>query len=108
MIKRNDLLNEIEACQRLPVTEKQFDRLASAIIIYSYLYGEEERPPVHAINEPVEVFCTENDGNVSDFLRIIDGKAVGAVLPIIDEFVQTVGALYPKLYESLLRKLSEA
>jgi hypothetical protein len=42
----------------------------------------------------------------SDFLKLISGKGEETVFQILDELMSTLNVLHPKLYESVLKKLS--
>lgn len=102
MINRTDLLQEIKECQKTPLTEKQFTRLANCFIVYDHLYAPEAPQGINV--KEVEIISTDRS---SDFLAAIDGKDPGKVYDLLDELVQTVGALYPNLYDSLMRRISD-
>lgn len=48
------------------------------------------------------VIRSDGDG---EFLRAVDGKKISDVLPVINELMQTIAALHPRLYDGVLRRL---
>lgn len=43
----------------------------------------------------------------SEFAREVVGMPVVDIMPIMDELMQTVGVLYPRLYDGVMRKIRE-
>jgi hypothetical protein len=43
----------------------------------------------------------------SEFAREVSGMPVTEIMPIMDELMQTVGVLYPRLYDGVMRKIRE-
>lgn len=41
----------------------------------------------------------------SDFVRKIDGKRQADVWPVLDELMQTIKTIYPRIYNAVLAKL---
>lgn len=41
----------------------------------------------------------------TEFGRAVNGKSVEEVLPLVDELMQTIQVLQPKLYDAVMRKL---
>lgn len=52
----------------------------------------------------------ENKINVkgdSDFLKLVNGKDQSAVLPIIDELMEAVKILHPRMFNSVIDRISK-
>ena len=40
----------------------------------------------------------------SEFLKAVDGKSIDDVLPVIDDLMQTIAVLYPRLYAGVINR----
>ena len=88
-------------------------KLAACLIVKRELFGEPERFPVVADNEtgysyaagPVDTVETIHYDSGTDFSQVIDGRDPAEVWPIIDEMMEAVNTLMPRLYDSVMRKL---
>ena len=98
MISRRELIEAMEQCEREPVTYQSCEKLATLFVIYDHLYGETERKPA------IETIIGK--WGESDFLSAVTDKDAGKVWQAIDELVTTVQALYPRLYEAFMAKIS--
>lgn len=52
----------------------------------------------------------ENKINIkgdSDFLKLVNGKDQSAVLPIIDELMEAVKILHPRMFNSVIDRISK-
>lgn len=99
MIREQDLMDAIAECQgeRNPNANTCI-KLAAYYTILDNLRG----PVTHSYAaEPKEY----NSG--SEFSEAIRGKNVQDVLSVMDELMETVAALIPKLYRATLEKLNE-
>lgn len=93
MVTERELHEAIAECEEEPASFTSIKKLASLYIVYDHLYGtktEEKRA---------------RSKNHSEFLQAAEGKDVGAVLNILDELMQTLEVLYPKVYDSVLLKI---
>lgn len=43
----------------------------------------------------------------SEFSQIAEEKGIEKVFPVLDELMQTIAVLNPRLYQSVIRKLEE-
>lgn len=111
MITEHDLDEAIAECigQRSPNASTCI-KLAAFYTIRRELYGRpEEKPePVYSFspgppNE--ETISTVIISGGSDLAEAIRGKDQAEVWPVIDELMQTVQALYPRLYRSTMEEL---
>lgn len=91
-------------------------KLAACLIVKRELFGEHEQLPVVAENAtgsysfaaaPVDTAETIHYDSGTDFSRAIDGRNPEDVWPIIDEMMEAVHTLMPRLYGSVMRKLQE-
>ena len=107
MITESDLNTAIAECQgkRNP-DAKTCMMLAAFYTIKREMFGEEKHaePPSYSY-APAPVAVIEADGN-SDFARAIDGKDQEEVIPVLDELMQTLSVIQPKLYDAVMTKLA--
>ena len=110
MITEQDLQEAIAECQgqRNP-TASTCIKLAAFYTIRKELFGEEKKAepllPGYSFSpareeEPMIV----NDSD-SEFARIIDGRPQNEVWPLMDEMMDTIRMVHPKLYKAVIEKL---
>lgn len=107
MITETDLNTAIAECQgkRNP-DAKTCMMLAAFYTIKREMFGEEKHAEIPSYSyAPAPVAVIEADGN-SDFARAIDGKDQGKVIPVLDELMQTLSVIQPKLYDAVMTKLA--
>ena len=117
MIREQDLQEAIAECmgKRNPDANTCI-KLAAFYTILNQLYPKQEQeentqPVIPAMSfaaepeEPSEqVIQWEGD---SDFAQEVSGRAVSHIMPIMDELMQTVQVLQPRLYDAVMRKLKD-
>ena len=101
---------------REPVTGNKRAVLADLIIIQDYLFGEPTRaqeisqpmpmqsyfaPPI----EHVENYIQTNGD--SEFLKAVDGRKADKVWKLIDELVEAVKILHPRMYTTFIDKVQD-
>ena len=103
MYSKTELLAAMEELLNGKHTIQNCEKLASVIAVYNHLYSE-----------PIDKgYSFDNNVNVvgnygeSEFLQLISGQSMEDVMPIIDELVETVQVLNPRLYASFIRKLDK-
>ena len=116
MITEKEISQAIEECMRDPVTGNKRSVLADLIIIQDYLFGEpmQEReatqpipmqscsaPPVEQVEKYIE---TSGD---SEFLRAVGGRKAEKVWKLIDELVEAVKILHPRMYTTFIDKVQD-
>ena len=107
MITESDLNTAIAECQgkRNP-DAKTCMMLAAFYTIKREMFGEEKHAEAPSYSyAPAPVAVIEADGN-SDFARAIDGREQEEVIPILDELMQTLSIIQPKLYDAVMTKLA--
>ena len=105
MITERDLSEAIAECQgeRNPNASTCI-KLAAFYTIKRELYGHEPTySHAAAPAEPADTRTRYNSG--TEFSRTISGRDMSEVLPVIDELVEAVRVLMPRLYDGLMRKL---
>jgi hypothetical protein len=103
MITEKDLLREIEECQKHPITDKKFERLASCFIIQDHLFGSggysyDDRPK----REVEKIIETTGD---TDFLRLVNGMKSEQAWEIMDDLMEVLYSTNQRLYNSVINKL---
>lgn len=116
MITEKEIEQAIEECMREPVTGNKRAVLADLIIIQDYLFGEPTRAqevpqpmPMQSYSEPpmeqVETYI-QTTGD-SEFLRAVDGRKADKVWELIDELVEAVKILHPRMYTTFIDKVQD-
>ena len=116
MITEKELEQAIKECLREPVTGNKRAVLADLIIIQDYLFGEttqaQEAPQPHPMQsysappmEQVENYIQTNGD--SEFLKAVDGRRADKVWKLIDELVEAVKILHPRMYTTFIDKVQD-
>ena len=115
MITEKEVAQAIDECMRDPITGNKRAVLADLIIIQDYLFGEPTRkaePQYMSFNsysasptEQVETIV-ETTGD-SEFLKAVDGKRAERLWRLMDEFVEAVKILHPKMYSAFIDKIQD-
>ena len=116
MITEKEIEQAIKECLREPVTGNKGAVLADLIIIQDYLFGEPTQaqevqqpmtmqsysaPPM----EQVETYIEANGD--SEFLKAVDGRKADKVWKLIDELVEAVKILHPRMYTTFIDKVQD-
>ena len=116
MITEKEVAQAIEECLREPVTGNKRAVLADLIIIQDYLFGEPtlaqeatQPMPMQSYSAPpmeqVETYIETSGG--SEFLRAVDGRKADKVWKLIDELVEAVKILHPRMYTTFIDKVQD-
>ena len=116
MITEKEIEQAIKECLREPVTGNKRAVLADLIIIQDYLFGEpmqsQEAPQPHPMQsysappmEQVEKYI-ETNGD-SEFLKAVDGRKSEKVWKLMDELVEAVKILHPRMYTTFIDKVQD-
>ena len=116
MITEKEIAQAIDECLREPVTGNKRAVLADLIIIQDYLFGEPTRAqevpqttPMQSYSVPpmeqVETYI-ETSGD-SEFLKAVDGRKADKVWKLIDELVEAVKILHPRMYTTFIDKVQD-
>ena len=109
MITEQDLQEAIAECQgqRNPNANTCI-KLAAFLTIRRELFGEEkdaERLPGYSYamqTESEPMIINESD---SDFAKAIDGRRQEEIWPLMDEMMDTIHAIHPRLYMAVMDRL---
>lgn len=116
MITEKEVEQAIEQCMQEPVTGNKRAVLADLIIIQDYLFGK----PMQAQDAPqpmqmqsysvppmeqVETYI-ETNGD-SEFLKAVDGRKADKVWKLMDELVEAVKILHPRMYTTFIDKVQD-
>ena len=116
MITEKEVEQAIKEYLREPVTGNKKAVLDDLIIIQDYLFGEpmqaQEAPrpiPMQSYSAPpmeqVEKYI-ETNGD-SEFLKAVDGRKADKVWKLIDELVEAVKILHPRMYTTFIDKVQD-
>ena len=104
MITRKDLDSAIAECQgkRTP-DAKTCIMLAAFYTIKNEMFGEEKKADYSFEPAPYRNII-EIDSD-SDFARAIDGREQKDIMPVLDELMETIQIIQPRLYSAVMDKL---
>ena len=116
MITEKEVSQAIEQCMQEPVTGNKRAVLADLIIIQDYLFGEpmqeredQQAMPMQSYSAPpiekVETYI-ETNGD-SEFLKAVDGRKADKVWKLMDELVEAVKILHPRMYTTFIDKVQD-
>ena len=116
MITEKEVAQAIEQCMQEPVTGNKRAVLADLIIIQDYLFGEpmQEREAQQAMHmqsysappaEQAETYIQTDGG--SEFLKAVDGRKADKAWKLIDELVEAVKILHPRMYTTFIDKVQD-
>ena len=100
MITEQDLQEAIAECQGVKnPTSSTCIKLAAFLTIKEHLFPEPIKSYSYASKPTTQV------ESGTEFARLVDGREWDEVFPVIDELMETVKVLNPRLYAGVLRKL---
>ena len=116
MITEKDVLNAIDECMQDPITGNKRAALAQLFIIHDHLFGEPTRErevqqpmPMQSYSalpmEQVEIYV-ETKGD-SEFLKVVNGRKAERVWKLMDELVEAVKILHPRMYATFIDKVQD-
>ena len=117
MITEKEVEQAIQECMRDPITGNKRAVLADLIIIQDYLFGEPTRAqevpqmpmPTQSYSAPpaeqVETIV-ETNGD-SEFLKAVDGRKAERIWKLMDELVEAVKILHPRMYTTFIDKVQD-
>lgn len=96
MINTDELDKEILMLEKKDTTYANCERLAWLYIVRDHINGQQFAQPT-----PLSVDPT------NEFLQAVDGKDSVAVWDIMDDLMDTLKSVYPKLYNSVLSRIQQ-
>lgn len=108
MIKEQDLLEAIAECQGERNPDARTCRNLAAF--YTILDHIQEKEDTNNIEPVLEYSYDSNPGLIeynskSEFSKLIYGKDINDIMPIIDELMETLKLINPRLYDSVIKKI---
>ena len=107
MITLHDLDTAIAECQgKQNPDSKTCIMLAAFYTIKREMFGDAEK--IQHLDQsfaPAPVRNMVEIDSDSEFARAIDGRDLGEVFPIIDELMETLQIVQPRLYDAVMMKL---
>ena len=115
MLTEREVLQAIDECMTEPMTGNKRSVLADLFIIHDHLFGEPTRAqevqqmPMQSYSAPpmeqVEIYV-ETNGD-SEFLKAVDGRKAERVWKLMDELVEAVKILHPRMYTTFIDKVQD-
>ena len=106
MITEQDLQEAIAECQGTKnPTSSTCIKLAAFLTIREHLFGGQIKDEPLRYSYSAEPDAINYSGK-TEFADLINGRRQSEVMPVIEELVEAVHALNPRLYASVVRKLS--
>ena len=103
MFSKNEILDAIDELEMSPATYQNAEKLATFYSLYDHLYVEKE--PMNRIESIREVMIGNNGD--SEFMRAIEGKKAEDVWLVMEELMQTIQMLQPRLYKATMDRIRE-
>lgn len=112
MITEKELNQAIDECLEDPITGNKRAALADLIIIQDYLFGDPHQPVERYSYSPPPMEQTEAEMRIktdggSEFLLAVQGRSADRVLKLIDELVEAVKILHPRMYTTFIDKVQD-
>lgn len=101
MITIEQINGEIAVLEDEKPTHVVMGKLANLYTVRDHMGIGEPDVVTPVVSERVEYSGT------SEFAKVIRGKDINRVLPVVDELMSTLEVLNPRLYQSALRNLEE-
>lgn len=109
MFTKRELQDAIAECESKPSSYANCEKLAVFTSLYRMYFADEEYiEPVEPANlEPVSVQNKIQITSGSEFMQAISGRDWTVLLGILDELMDTIKVLQPRLYDAVMQKLRE-
>ena len=104
-MNERDLIAAIDECLCEPFTFAKCQKLAVFVTVYEHFFRNREK---HA-EMPLKVNADFVEYNSSsEFSQAINGKKQASVFPVLEELMDAMQILQPKIYDQVLQKLYKA
>ncbi len=101
MVTENELNAAIDELMETKPTLAVCERLFVLMGLHEQLYGKQSKIESIAVNSPI--FSASG----SEFLQLISEQDFSKVVPVLDDLMNAVKVLQPRLYEAAMRQLKE-
>lgn len=106
MLSEHDLISEINKYNaKADLTPNECIRLAAFYTILNCQYPVETQMPMSMASGNNIENLIHVDGN-SEFFTAIDGRNATEMWELMDELMEAISVVNPKLYESVMRKIN--
>lgn len=95
MINLDEINGEIGKLEAQPTTYAIVEKLACLYTVRDHI----------TLSKPATREEVIEGIGESEFLRMCAGKTVGQILPIMDELMESMMVLQPRIYDSVIRKI---
>ena len=103
MITEKELLEAISVCQQDPVSYSNIEKLANLYTVYDHIF----KKPDLGYSLKNEVEHTIGSYGDSEFLKAINGQKSEKVWAVLNELMQTLEVINPRIYNGVLSKLQD-
>jgi len=103
MLSKSQFPDEIEDLEWAPATFQNAEKLATFYTLYEHLYVRKE--PLSRVESIEEVVI--GDYGDSEFFQAVMDKKADDVWMIIDELIETLKVMQPKLYQATIDNIKE-
>lgn len=103
MFTKSELLDAIDELEMSPSTFQNCEKLATFYLLYDHLYT---KPAPELRAEIVQEVSVDNYGD-SEFLQLVADHDARSAWLIMDELMDAVKALQPRLYNATLQRFKE-
>lgn len=101
MLTKSELLKAIDELEDASPTFQNCQKMATFYTLLNAIYrSNEPSQQIESVRE--EVISEHGD---SDFLRLVEGMDSREAWSIMDELMETIRVLQPRLYDSVMRRL---
>lgn len=102
MFSKSQLIDAIEELEASPATYQNAEKLATFYSLYDHLYVHQE--PMNRI-ESVREVTIDRYGD-SEFLKAITDRKSEDIWMVMDELMEAIQALNPRLYQATLDRIN--
>lgn len=100
MITQRELDNAIRECENAQTSYQNCEKLATFYTILDHLYNDNERKVIESVSDTV------GDYGESTFLQTVNGRNSQEMWLVMDELMQTLQIINPRLHDGVMRKLT--
>lgn len=109
MVTRQELDEAIRECEAAPSSYDICRKLAIFYAVRDHLYGEDNVRTSAAVEPRYEIIAEERIGDYGDseFLQTVAGRYPADVWAVMDELMETLAVVNPRLYNGVMRRLEK-
>lgn len=104
MVTRQELDDAIRECETAPSSYAMCQKLAVFYAVRDQLYGEDTARTSEAAEPRREIVGDYGD---SEFLQTVAGRYPADVWAVMDELMETLAIVNPRLYNGVMRRINE-